>query len=175
MEKFITRKSTFEDKNQIFNLYKKVSKQVGGLARSFDEITESYVENFINKSHKNGLQLVIQNSINNSIVAEIHCYRLEPKIFEHILSELTIVVNPDFQSQGLGKIIFQSLLDKVSSERKDILRIELIARESNLKAIRFYQKLGFVIEGRFEKRIKSNNKNFEADIPMVWFNKNYFT
>lgn len=175
MEKFITRKSTFEDKNQIFNLYKKVSKQVGGLARSFDEITESYVENFINKSHKNGLQLVIQNSINNSIVAEIHCYKLEPKIFEHILSELTIVVNPDFQSQGLGKIIFQSLLDKVSSERKDILRIELIARESNLKAIRFYQKLGFVIEGRFEKRIKSNNKNFEADIPMVWFNKNYFT
>ena len=151
MEKFITRKSTFEDKNQIFNLYKKVSKQVGGLARSFDEITESYVENFINKSHKNGLQLVIQNSINNSIVAEIHCYKLEPKIFEHILSELTIVVNPDFQSQGLGKIIFQSLLDKVSSERKDILRIELIARESNLKAIRFYQKLGFVIEGRFEK------------------------
>ena len=175
MEKFITRKSTFEDKNQIFNLYKKVSKQVGGLARSFDEITESYVENFINKSHKNGLQLVIQNPLNNSIVAEIHCYKLEPKIFEHILSELTIVVNPDFQSQGLGKIIFQSLLDKVSSERKDILRIELIARESNLKAIRFYQKLGFVIEGRFEKRIKSNNKNFEADIPMVWFNKNYFT
>jgi len=56
--------------------------------------------------------------------------------------------------------------------RSDILRIELIARESNKKAIAFYQKLGFQIEGRLLNRIKTES-GFEADIPMAWMNDNY--
>jgi ribosomal protein S18 acetylase RimI-like enzyme len=35
------------------------------------------------------------------------------------------------------------------------LRVELITRESNKKAIKFYESIGFVIEGRFGKRIKN--------------------
>jgi ribosomal protein S18 acetylase RimI-like enzyme len=83
-----------------------------------------------------------------------------------------VVVCPAFQGQGLGKMLFEQLIFLVESERNDILRIELIARESNQKAIGLYQRLGFVIEGRLEKRIYANGK-FEADIPMVWFNQKY--
>jgi len=69
--------------------------------------------------------------------------------------------------------MFNSLLKLIEEKRTDILRVELIARESNTNAIKFYEKLGFKIEGRFEKRINNKNGNFEADIPMAWFNKNY--
>lgn len=171
MEKYTIRKSSIADKGQIFSLYKNVSKTPGGLARNSDEITEAYIDNFCSKSHTNGIQLVVTD--NDNIVAEIHCYKLEPRVFKHVLGELTIVVDPDHQNLGLGKMIFQSLLNSITKERNDILRVELIARESNKKAIQFYQKLGFIIEGRFEKRISNADHSFEADIPMAWFNKNY--
>lgn len=174
MEKYSVRISKPEDKKQILELYKRVSQTISGLARTSDEITESYIENFITKSQKDGIQLIITDpNSKNQIIAEIHCYKLEPKVFGHILSDLTIAVDPNNQGLGLGKLIFNSLLDIVLLERKDILRIELIARESNHKAIQFYQKLGFIIEGRFENRIRNENNQFEADIPMAWFNKNY--
>jgi ribosomal protein S18 acetylase RimI-like enzyme len=48
-----------------------------------------------------------------------------------------------------------------------------MVRETNLKAIAFYQSLGFRIEGRFEMRIKTTQKIYEADIPMMWQNPNY--
>lgn len=168
---YIVRKAIASDKEKIFWLYKKVSKTLGGLARNNDEITEVYIKNFCSKSQNNGIQLIIED--NNRFVAEIHCYKLEPFVFNHVLSELTIAVDPEFQGKGLGKLIFQTLLKIIEKDRNDILRVELIARESNQKAIQFYQKLGFVIEGRFEKRISASTNSFEADIPMAWFNKNF--
>jgi ribosomal protein S18 acetylase RimI-like enzyme len=42
-----------------------------------------------------------------------------------------------------------------------------IARESNQKALAFYQSLGFVREGRLEGRIRGAGGP-EADIPMAW-------
>ncbi len=90
-----------------------------------------------------------------------------------MLSELTVAVDPNYQGKGIGKLIFQSLLNIIQEERNDILRVELITRESNQKAIQFYQKLGFIIEGRFEKRISASTNTFEADIPMAWFNLNF--
>lgn len=170
---FITRFANLEDAKNILNLYKKVSKTIGGIARTESEISEEYVLNNLKKSITNGVCLVIEESNTSQLIAEIHCYKLEPKVFNHLLSELTVVVNPEYQNQGLGKLLFTSLLELVETKRTDILRIELIARESNTKAIQFYEKLGFKIEGRFEKRIDNGTQNFEADIPMAWFNKNY--
>ena len=147
---------------------------MGGLARSYEEITEEYINNILSKSQDGGIQLVIPNPASpDAVIAEIHCSKFEPKVFGHILSDLTIVVDPGFQGKGIGKMIFKTLLDTVANERKDILRIELIARESNKRAIQFYQQIGFIVEGRFERRIKSATGQFEADIPMVWFNPNY--
>ncbi len=99
--------------------------------------------------------------------------KLEPKVFRHLLSQLTIAVHPNFQGKGLGKLLFTELLTYVEKKRPDILRIELIARESNQKAIQFYQKLGFRIEGKFRSRIDNKTSSLEDDIPMAWFNKNF--
>ncbi len=170
---FKTRLAHLDDRKRIFNLYKKVSKNNGGIARTENEITESYIESNLRKAIYNGVCFVIENTNTNELIGEIHCYKLEPSVFNHVLSELTIVVDHQYQGQGLGKLLFTSLLENVETKRSDILRIELIARESNERAIKFYEELGFKIEGRFEKRIDNGTNNFEADIPMAWFNKNY--
>lgn len=171
---YIIRSANLQDEDQIFKLYKTVSKKFGGIAREEDEITTSYIKSNLEKALKTGISLVIDHPENTpEIIAEIHCYQLEPKVFHHILSELTIVIHSDFQGKGLGKLLFTELLNLIQLNRKDILRVELIARESNIKAIELYRRLNFKIEGRLEQRINAKTGTFEADIPMAWFNPNF--
>ncbi len=168
------RRSRIDDLEGIFDLYKLVSKTLGGLARNENEIKKEYVKNFTDRSIENGVQFIIVDQLNDKkVLAEIHCYKLEPNVFGHILSELTISVDPFYQGKGLGRKLFQTLLDFVSLEKTDILRVELIARESNSRAIKLYESIGFVKEGRMENRIRGNENSFEADIPMAWFNPNF--
>jgi len=171
---FTIRHVTSNDLDKIYALYKKVATETTGLARSGDEIIVDYVQNFMENSLHTGIELVVDNPANsNQIIAEIHCYKLIPRTFSHVLSELTIAVDPDHQGQGIGRMIFTHLLDFITNNRPDVLRVELISRESNLKAILFYESLGFTREGRFEKRIRNENNEYEADIPMAWFNANF--
>lgn len=171
---FFFRKALADDVEGILQLYQKVSRRSGGLARTAAEITPEYVQQFMLKSSRQGAQFVALDLQNQGqIIGEIHCYQLEPQVFRHVLSELTIAVDGDFQGQGLGKRLFQTLLDFISGKRRDILRVELIARESNQKAIQLYEKLGFKQEGRLENRIYAEHSGFEADIPMAWMNPFY--
>ncbi len=156
---------------EILDLYMAVANSPGGLARTEDEISGEYVNSFLKKSEKTGLSLIAYDSL--TIVGEIHAYRLDPKVFSHVLSELTIAVHPDFQGIGVGRLLFEGFLSEIETNRPDILRVELIARESNLKAIRFYESLGFKQEGRFEQRIDRGDGTFEADIPMAWINPGF--
>ncbi|MDR6194272.1 GNAT family N-acetyltransferase [Siphonobacter sp. SORGH_AS_0500] len=171
---FIIRKSCLEDSMEIVSLYKNVARNKGGLAREEDEITQAYVENFTRKSIEDGLQfVVIDQSKENRVVGEIHCYKPEPKVFKHILSDLTIAIDPDYQGMGLGKKLFETLLEFVSNYKRDILRVELFARESNSKAIDIYTKIGFVREGRLRNRIRIDTNTFECDIVMGWTNPKF--
>ncbi|MDQ3292638.1 MAG: GNAT family N-acetyltransferase [Bacteroidota bacterium] len=171
---YTIRQAKLAEKEKIRTLYKKVAAVVGGIARIESEITEEYVTHFVSRAEHRGLEYVIENPENKEeLIAEIHCYQPEPSVFGHVLSDLTIVVHPGFQGKGLGKILFQHLLQEIRSNRPDIYRVELIARESNQKAIEFYQSLGFVLEGRMAGRIDSRNGKLEADIPMAWFNQNF--
>ncbi len=149
-------------------LYRTVAAVEGGLARTAEEITADYVSHFVQKSLARGVFLVARQPDTQEIIGEIHAYDLGPKVFAHVLGELTIAVHPRHQGRGVGKALFTAFLHHVSTERPDILRVELIARESNQKAIAFYQKLGFRIEGKFAGRIRSVQGGYEADIPMAW-------
>lgn len=164
-------KSRIENWPEILDLYRKVALISGNLARSSEEISGEYVKNFLKKSHETGLSLIAFDSMN--IIGEIHAYKLEPRVFSHVLSELTVAIHPDFQGKGLGRALFSAFLAEVETTRPEILRVELISRESNLKAIQFYESLGFQREGRLEKRIGLGDGFFEADIPMGWINPRF--
>lgn len=168
MEAFRIAPGTFDDRSELALLYRAVAAVEGGLARTEDEITEEYIGNFLTKSLESGVILVARQPESRQIIGEIHAYALGPKVFAHVLGELTIAVHPAHQGKGIGKALFTELLAEVSCHRPDISRVELIARESNQKAIDLYQKLGFRIEGRLAGRIRSVGGGFEADIPMAW-------
>lgn len=166
---YTVREGNPSDLHKIVALYRTVAARSGGIAREEDEVTETYVMNFIEKSLRSGIILTIEDPENPEIVvAEIHTYKPGIKVFAHIFSDLTIAVHPDYQGKGIGKLLFKTLLQETELKHPEIIRVELIARESNKKAIEFYKKLGFIIEGRLENRICDNTGKLEADIPMCW-------
>lgn len=168
MNSFEVQTATLGDLSEIAALYRAVAAIEGGLARTEAEITEEYASYFVSKSLADGVILTARLISTPQLIGEIHAYALGPSVFAHVLGELTIAVHPDHQSAGVGKALFTEFLRRVQEDRPDIQRVELIARESNRKAIAFYQKLGFVIEGRMEGRIRSVGGGYEADVPMAW-------
>jgi len=167
-DEYLLKTATSDDVEGIRELYFAVAIVAGGLARTAAEISLDYVEQFVSKSVENGLIVIARDNNSGEVIGEIHAYAIGPKVFSHVLGELTIAVHPERQGIGIGKAIFTEFMRRVKEDRPDILRVELIARESNRKAIEFYKKLGFLIEGRFASRIQSVGDGFEDDIPMAW-------
>lgn len=168
------RSADIDDLSRIIQLYKAVARQEGGIARLEHEITEDYVKNFILKSLSTGVIIVGENPDNEEeLVAEIHGYKSGLTVFDHVLGDVTIVVHPKFQGKKIGRTILTIFLEEIGRNRMDIGKVELVAREGNRKAIELYQSLGFMIEGRMEMRIRTPERNYEADIPMGWQNPNF--
>jgi len=158
----------------IRNLHLAVSRQKTGIARWEHEVTDEYVQEFMSKCLDSGLMIVAEHPEDpGQLIAEIHASKSKVHVFNHLMSDLTIAVHPDFQGKKIGRTIFTIFLEEVATNRPDIGKIELYTRESNQRALRLYESLGFRIEGRKEMRIRTPEGNYEADIPMGWMNPNF--
>jgi len=166
MNEFSVRMASLDDVDAIYRLYLDVAKHPGGLARLESEIHHETIQRFVTNSCKAGLILVAEN--NGQILGEIHGYGPGLFCFAHVLSELTIAVAPKSQGKGVGRMLFEQFMSHVNLKLPDVLRVELIARESNYKAIAFYESLGFQKEGCFHQRIRNVDGTLESDIPMAW-------
>jgi len=168
------RTADIDDLPRLIKLYKAVAREEGGIARLEHEVTEDYVKNFIIKSLATGVIIVGENPDDpDELIAEVHGYKAGISVFDHVLGDVTILVHPKFQGKKIGRTILTIFLEEIGHNRMDIGKVELIAREGNMKAIELYQSLGFRIEGRLEMRIRTPERNYEADIPMGWQNPNF--
>jgi len=170
----VYRTAEIDDLPRLVRLYRAVANREGGIVRLEHEINETYVLDFLKKCMATGLIIVGEDPEDkNELIAEVHASKMGVQVVDHVLSDLTIVVRPDYQGKKIGRTIFTIFLEEIARNRPDVGKVELIARESNHKAIALYQSLGFRIEGRMEMRIKTPQGNYEADIPMGWQNPNF--
>jgi putative acetyltransferase len=101
------------------------------------------------------------------LIGEVHCVRMRPRQFAHGLTDLTIAVDPEHQGRGVGAALFERLFDEARRLDPPGARIELITRSGNAGAIRLYERLGFVAEGRLVGRVRMPDGTVEDDIPMT--------
>jgi ribosomal protein S18 acetylase RimI-like enzyme len=81
---------------------------------------------------------------------------------------LTIAIHEGHQGQGLGRILMEHLVSWARAHEK-IGKFELQVRSSNVRAIRLYESLGFVEEGRKTRRIKYGPDDYRDDVYMgLW-------
>ncbi len=74
--KFKIRKARLEDFSEIKSLYQSVAKTTGGIARIEEEITDAYIKRNLEKSLTKGVSFVVEEIKTNTLVGEIHCYKL---------------------------------------------------------------------------------------------------
>ncbi|MEP6831761.1 MAG: GNAT family N-acetyltransferase [Gemmatimonas sp.] len=168
-QSIIIRAATAADAVAIRSLHQTVATRSGGIARYADEISDEYVNEFITRSLKNGIIVVAESTENHALLGELHTYPYGIRRLAHVLTSLTVVIHPDAQGQGVGRRLFESLIDEVREHRSEILRIELIVQESNTHARRLYDSVGFREEGRLIDGILSTTTGLpENDVPMAW-------
>jgi len=165
------RRASDQDYSALINLYREVARISGGIIRTDQEINVEYINEFIENSIRKGLSLVAVKD--SGIVGEIHAYTPEIYAFRHMLSDLTLVVHPDHQNQGIGRKLFSTFLNTVQHEFPHILRLELYVREENKPIVRFYESLGFINEGRQKNKILNADNELETPLHMAWFNPNF--
>lgn len=160
------RKAQANDHARIVRLYRDVASVPDGIARTPGEVNDAYVSGFMHRAQEDGIELVCEED--GAIVGEIHAARIGIASLGHLLTDLTIAVAPQAQGRGVGRRLFQALLDEVIGNMPHITRVELFARESNVKARALYASLGFVEEGRLRARVNNAKGEPETDTIMGW-------
>ena len=168
---FQIKKAQYRHEPELFRLYKNVAGIADGIIRNENEIDQNLISEILKCSIENGLILV--GSINDEVVGEIHAYTPDIFAFQHMLTDLTIIVDPKYQGQGIGRKLFKKFLSTVKTDLNHILRIELYTREHNKRNVKFYESLGFINEGRQKNKIFVSDSVFETPLHMAWFNPNY--
>lgn len=134
------------------------------VSRPSELIPESFEEKIVELS-KIGRYVVAQKD--GEIVGHAFLDPMPLAAISHVF-RLTIVVHPGFQSQGIGEALMRNLMDW-ATRTPQVGKIELLVRATNERAMRLYTKLGFVVEGRFRKRLRLPDGQVVDDIAMAWF------
>ena len=154
------------DHAQILALYREVATIPDGLARTPAEVTDGYIAGFMQKAAADGLEFVYEEE--GVIRGELHCSRIGIASLAHLLTDLTVAVAPACQGKGVGRQLFQALIAEVMEHHPHITRIELFARDANVRARGLYASLGFVEEGRLRARVNTARGEPETDTIMGW-------
>ncbi len=82
-----------------------------------------------------------------------------------------IAIHPEYQGLGLGQLLMEVLIDWAPKESSigPVRRLELYVRADNNRAIKLYEKLGFVLEAVRKDFILELDGRFVDDHIMVRF------
>jgi ribosomal protein S18 acetylase RimI-like enzyme len=155
---------SINDASALKDLYDLISEASGTLARSANETDLNYFETVLKKSFENGINIGVYDK--EKLVAFIYAYKFEPKVFNHVLANMTIGLHPNYQGKGIGSKLLETFIDQVR-KNMEINRIELFTPAINLSAIKLYQRHGFKQEGVFKCRVMLK-ENPVDDIAMAW-------
>lgn len=155
----------------IAKIYQIVAEEVQGITRRPEEITQTYIFSLLNKPEHDCIFLVAEDDVNN-IIGFGHAEKIGLKVYDHILSNYTIAVDPNRQSKGIGRGIFLGFLEYLSNNRPDILRLEMEVKYDT-ERIRIFEETGFKTEAIIKKRVLSEDGKFFDQVLMAWENPNY--
>lgn len=98
--------------------------------------------------------------LNHQILATCIVTRYKRRA-QHVASLGTLATHPDYKGQGIGKQFMHVLIEKLRQD--GLKRLDLMAEADNERAIRFYEKLGFKLEGVLKKYFLRADTNDYVD------------
>ena len=142
-----------------------------GIARRAHEITETYIFSLLNKKDDEIVSLVAEND-DEEIIGVLHAVKDGLEAHSHILTDLTIIIDPEWQGKGIAKALGVAFLMHVAQHRKDVMRVEM-ATPKELARIEAFGAAGFKQEGDIPNRYRNEDGSFTDIILMAWINPNF--
>ncbi len=168
----VIRRATLKDVQSIYELSKKVTHQdQDSLTQTEDEVTFDYVHDRLSQSCHRGLCLLL--TVQGSVIGYIQAYTPPFCCQAHVLSEATLLIDPDWQHQGFGSVLLESYLQDIQSTLLHIFRLEFQLHQTNHRGIQFLKHHGFVQESEAQGSIRTSKGEFEAEVTLVWFNSHF--
>lgn len=155
--------SNINDAKALKDLYQLIAASSNTLGMLPEECTLEHFEQVIEKSNDYGI--IIGADEDQKLIGFVYAYKLNLKLFDHMLSNMAIGVHPQYQRQGIAKNLLEKFFEAVDQEQS-IIRVELIAA-ANPSAIKLYENFGFKKEGTLAKRATLHNKLVD-NIAMAW-------
>jgi putative acetyltransferase len=103
----------------------------------------AFWQNFYKSRDPNGVELVCE--VEDRAVGHLGMILNHTPRRKHVAS-FGICIHPDFQGRGVGHALMTEMLD-MADNWLNLLRVELMVASGNARAIKLYEKHGFVIEG----------------------------
>ncbi len=97
------------------------------------------------------------------VIAWADVASLNRPVFEHS-GVLGIGILPNYRGQGLGRRLMHTVLE--AAQARGLNRVELTVRENNHIAIKLYESLGFLHEGRHINAVKIHGQ-YENHLSMA--------
>lgn len=167
----IIRKATIGDREEIAEIYRAVANSVSGISRRPHEITDTFVYSLLNKKPSEIVFLVAVDD-DDCVVGAVHGIKNGLEAYNHILSDLIVLVKPDSQSKGVGRQLAMAFLEHIFNHRPDVMRVEMEVIDNHDRA-KTYEMAGFAIEGEPKNRIRLSDGSFSDSLLMAWNNPNF--
>lgn len=159
------RKARLEDAGALAQAERDIARIPGRLASHPDELKD--------ESFREKIQLLADGNEGLYLVAEEDGLLVGHAFFErHKLAStrhvanLTIAVHEGHQGKGVGRGLMEQLLAWAKAH-PEVEKCELHVRSSNQRAIKLYESLGFVEQGRKPKHLKYAPGVYQDDIYMA--------
>tara|TARA_B100000315_G_C14442731_1_gene525451 strand:- start:124 stop:687 length:564 start_codon:yes stop_codon:yes gene_type:complete len=143
----IVRLAKFEEADEILEIY-----QSGGEWLPYTDVKE--VKKSI-KENNNGKVSLIVVEIDNKVVGALKLHRPQ----SHIGKGGKIAVLPEYNNQGIGKLLYNSAIRIFNMEGRRKITDSLVG--DNPKIFRMFEKLGFEIEATMRKHTPSGKTLFQ--------------
>lgn len=137
----------------------------GTLGRDADEYELEDVSASLAKASTERLALGARSD--GALVGVMMGSRMVPRRFRHVVTGLSIAVDPRRHGQGIGRALFDDFLDRVDRLEPAVDRVELMLQAGNPGAHRLYASLGFVDEGTLRGRVADGDGCRIDDVMMA--------
>jgi putative acetyltransferase len=156
------------DQDGLIDLLKAAAGTPDLFARGAQEIDAEFVRVRVSDACERGVWLVAEDLDSGMLAGSVHALRPKAKDASHVLGDVLLAVHPRAQGRGLGSALFGAFVERVRQGMPEIQRIELLVRESNVRAAAVYERHGFRKEGRLVRRLRRFDGAFEDSLFYAW-------
>jgi ribosomal protein S18 acetylase RimI-like enzyme len=171
-EHLVLRQATRLDAHAIARILREGADD--GLVARSDEVDPGAVSRQIEAARATGNSLYIvaavpdPNSPEDDEVVGLLSLEGAPLLRLWDVARLNLAVTPAHRDKGVGRALVQYAMEVADASGK-IRKTELLTRANNDRAIRLFQSLGFIEEGRLRARLRREDGTYLDDVCMARF------